>query len=51
METLPAYIHVYIVTLMGPKGRFSGLSLQQDVAGLVVSMANEIETTFYTYVG
>lgn len=42
---------VYVVTLIGPKARLSGKSLQQDVAGLVVSTANEIQKTLYTYVG
>lgn len=39
---------VYVVTLIGPKSRFSGKSLQQDVAGLVVSTANEIQKTLYS---
>jgi DNA-binding IclR family transcriptional regulator len=34
---------VYVVTLIGPKVRLSGKSLQQDIAGLVVSTANEIQ--------
>lgn len=42
---------VSVVTLIGPKARLSGKSLQQDVAGLVVSTANDIEKTLYTYVG
>lgn len=34
---------VYAVTLIGPESRLSGKSLQQDVAGLVVNTANQIE--------
>ena len=34
---------IYAVTLIGPKSRLSGKSLQQDVAGLVINAVNEIE--------
>lgn len=34
---------VYAVTLIGPQSRLSGKSLQQDVAGLVVNTADQIE--------
>lgn len=42
---------VYVVSLTGPKARLSGKALQQDVAGLVVSTANEIQKTLYSYKG
>lgn len=38
---------VYVTTLIGPKERLSGKSLQQDVAGLVVNTATEIERNLY----
>ncbi|WP_058365242.1 IclR family transcriptional regulator [Haloparvum sedimenti] len=33
----------YVVSLTGPKDRLDGKSLQQDIAGLVVSASNEIQ--------